>query len=146
MTGATRTLGPWRAGQLRVACLAQLLALAVVAVASVGVIHTAGFDEQTDWLNVAIAGVALAAITAGAWLQVGRRRVVARRTRLATANASVLDRPIARDAATPAPVATPAMSHYHRESCQLVRGKGAAPAPVIEHHRAERTPCAVCRP
>ena len=149
MTGGSSAgtlIGPWRSGQLRILCGAQVLAVAAVAIATIGATNTASFDEQTDWLNLAIAGIAFAALTAGAWLQLGRRRVIARRGRVAGSLAAAIDRPVAQGAGAFAPVATAEMSHYHRETCQLVRGKGAAPASVIEHHRAQRTPCAVCRP
>jgi hypothetical protein len=147
MTSAARALaGPWRTAQLRVVCLAQLLAVAVMVIATAGSSHTASFDVQTKWLTLAVAGLALAVVVSAAWLMLGRRRVVRRRAHLSNTVAAAFDRPAAGPGAARAPVATPQMSHYHRENCQLVRGKDARPASVIEHHRAQRTPCAVCRP
>jgi len=142
-----RTLaGPWRETQVRVVCAAQLLAVAAVLIATAGSAHTASFDEQTNWLTVAVAGLALAVVVSAAWLLHGRRRLVRRRAGLTTSIAVAFDRPAAGPGVHLAPVATAQMSHYHRETCQLVRGKGAEPASVIEHRRAQRTPCAVCRP
>lgn len=145
-TGTQALTGPWRTAQVRVVCLAQLLAVAVVLIATAGSSHTASFDVQTRWLTLAVVGLALAVMVSAAWLLLGRRHVVRRRARLSRAVAMAFDRPTAEPGAALAPVATDQMSHYHRDVCQLVRGKDARPASVIEHHRAQRTPCAVCRP
>ena len=138
--------GPWRTAQLRLVCVAQLLAVAAVVVATAGSAYSASFHEQTNWMSLAVAGLALAVTVSAAWLLLGRRRLVRRRVRLSASIAAALDRPVAEPDAARAPVAAPQMSHYHRENCQLVRGKHTEPASVIEHHRAQRTPCAVCRP
>jgi hypothetical protein len=142
-----RTLaGPWREAQLRVVCGAQLLAVAAVVVAAAGSAYTASFDEQTNWLTLAVAGLALAVVVSASWLLHGRRRLVRRRAGLTTSIAVKFDRPVTQPDVDLAPVASPQMNHYHRENCQLVRGKSVEPASVIEHHHAQRTPCAVCRP
>ncbi len=144
---AARALaGPWRAPQVRIVALAQAVAVVVVVVAAVGSARTGSFDEQTDWVVLGITGLAFAVVVSAAWIQLGRRTLVRRRTRVARSVAAVFDRPAATGGADLTPVATSQMSHYHRESCQLVLGKDAVRASVIEHHRAKRTPCAVCRP
>jgi hypothetical protein len=147
-TAAAPRAVPWAPAQLRTVMLAQILATALVAVAAYKSAHTGTFAEQSDWVVLGIAGVGGAGIVSTAWLLTTKRRVLRRRRRLVAAVQGTFE-PVGSarvEAEGFGPVAGASMSHYHRAGCQLVRGKAVEPSSVIEHHRAKRTPCAVCRP
>lgn len=138
---------PWRVAQVRVVVVAQVIATALVVLAANRAARTGSFDEQTDWVVLSVVGLAAAGVVSAAWLRTAQRRVAMRRARvLRTVNEAFRQVGADADAGDFAPVASPSMSHFHRAGCQLVRGKDVRPASVIEHHRAQRTPCAVCRP
>jgi hypothetical protein len=137
----------WRGAQVRVVVIVQAIASALVLVAAHQAARTGSFNEQTDWVVLGIAGLAGAALVSTVWLRYAQRRLAIRRARLVrTATATFGRVGMTDDAEDVAPVSSSSMSHYHRAGCQLVRGKDVRPASVIEHHRAKRTPCAVCRP
>jgi len=137
----------WVDGQLAGLCLAQLAAVALVVLASVGSARTGHLSTQSTWVAVGVVGVAVAAVSATAWLLLGNRRLTRRRTRLSAAVQRTFERRDVRPTDHEAqPVATQIMSHYHRRDCQLVRGKNARPDSVLAHRRANRTACEVCRP
>jgi hypothetical protein len=137
----------WRGAQVRVVIVAQVIASALVLLAAYKSARTGSFDEQTDWVVLGVAGLTGAALVSTIWLRYVQRRLVMRRARLVRTTDNTFARiGSTTDADDLAPVASRSMSHYHRSGCPLVRGKDVAPASVIEHHRAQRTPCAVCRP
>jgi|GEM_PF-6527618 len=142
-----RLPGLWAHGQLAGLCLAQAVAVALVVLASIGSGHTGHLSTQSRWVAVGVSGIAVAALSATVWLMLGNRRLIRRRTRLRASVVRTFGRRAVASAEHEAqPVAGETMSHYHRRDCQLVRGKNARPAPVLAHTRANRTPCAVCRP
>lgn len=138
---------PWRPAQVRVVVVAQLIATALVLLAANRSARTGSFEKQTDWVVFGVAGLAAAGVVSAVWLRAAQRRVAIRRARLVRTTDEAFHR-VGAAAETDhfAPVAAPSMSHFHRAGCQLVRGKDVRPASVIEHRRAQRTPCAVCRP
>jgi hypothetical protein len=150
MTGdrarSRRPAALWAQGQFAGLCLAQAGAAALVLTASLGTGRTGHLSTQTSWVAVGVAGIAVAAVSAAVWVLSGNRRLVRRRIRLSAAVGHTFRPRIVPGIETEEPVAGPTMSHYHRRDCQLVRGKDARPATAAAHQRAQRTPCAVCRP
>jgi hypothetical protein len=137
----------WRGVQIRIVVGAELIATAVVGFAAYKSTRTGSFSQQTDWVTVGVGGLAAAGLLSAIWLLRGRQRVARRRSILVdAANLAFAPAGAAVETDEFGPVASESMTHYHRAGCQLVRNKSVRAASVIEHHRAKRTPCAVCRP
>ena len=102
--------------------------------------------DQTDSLNVGVAGVIVVGVANAIWLLSGRRRVALRRRRLACLLATPCGVP---SASSPVPesrsgdlllgVAGGRLSH--RPGCPLLAGRATVPA-----GGKEQRPCGVCRP
>jgi hypothetical protein len=103
-------------------------------------------DRQVGWVILAIAGLALTVVTSISWLLVARRRIGQRRALYADQMLLVYTDSSQQLDDRNVLVATAAMTHYHLPSCQLVRGKSSRSDSLSSHQRAQRSPCAVCRP
>lgn len=132
--------------RVRLLYLVHAVALVLVGVAALGTSNTGDFSEQTNWTALAILGLLAGGLASTGAVLAGRREVGRRRAKLARTIAGVFDTASTPETADVSRFATPAMSHYHREDCPMVRAKGATSASISEHQRAERTPCAVCEP
>lgn len=134
----------WQPRRFRSLCLLQVVAVVVVVVAALGARNTGDFSEQTNWTALAVVGLMVGSLASSGWLLVGRREVGRRRARVARSAASLFDRPEIHGESDALRVATTVMTRYHRAECSMVRGKDAVPASIADHHRAERTACAIC--
>lgn len=132
--------------RVRLLYLVHAVALVLVGVAALGTSNTGDFSEQTNWTALAILGLLGGGLASTGAVLTGRREVGRRQAKLARTIAGAFERASTPDTADASRFATPPMSHYHREDCPMVRGKGPVAASIAQHQRAERTPCAVCEP
>lgn len=138
--------GLWAPRSLRLLFGAMVVAVILLAIASQGARSTTDFSQQTDWIVVGILGLAVASIAGTVWVMSVRQTLRRRRERATRAAAALFAVPEVGGVNDERRAATPAMRHYHRSDCSMVRGKDAALVPIAEHHRVQRTPCAVCEP
>lgn len=134
----------WSPQRFRALCVAQLVAIVLVQIAAYQIRNSGDFSEQSDWTTLAVLGLLAGVLASAAWLLTGRRSVGRRRACVSRSAAAVFDTPTMQSAEDPRRVASAAMTHYHRPACPLARGKDTFVAPVVEHQRSRRTPCAVC--
>jgi hypothetical protein len=117
--------------------------------------------RQAAWGAVGVAGTFGVAAASVLWVVTLRGAVARRATELRTAILLGKDvrigagpvtagHPVPRAPGSGEPVAalvaTATMVRYHRPDCRLAAGKGVEPAERVEHERAGRAPCGVCRP
>jgi len=141
-------LEPWSARDLRVA--AGWFAAGGIGVAAgwFGASGATDVRDQIAWAATAAIAIGVTAVAEMRWLLVGRRAIGQGRVLVTDIVARSMRANAARAAADDDTmlVAGPAMTHYHRPTCILVRGKatsGLAPAAIA---RCERDPCDVCLP
>jgi hypothetical protein len=105
--------------------------------------------NQIPAMNVAIISVVLANAASIGLLLAGRRAIGLRRQALLGEPAEVArERASAQPAnhAVGALVGGPGLLHFHRADCAMAAGRGWAAASAVNHGRAGRTACGVCRP
>lgn len=142
----------WQPGDAVAVLWTSIGGLAALVVSFIGVSGSDDRDTQTVWIAVGIGGVVLAAVGNAVWLAAGARAVAARRRSVvvrldAWAGPSTIAGPSFPATVTAGlPVATAAMTRYHRPDCPLVRGKPAEAADPTDHRARGRRPCGVCRP
>lgn len=136
----------WAPRSLRLLFGVNAVAVILLGIASQGARSTTDFTQQTDWIVVGVLGLAVASIAGTAWVMALRGTLRRRRERVTRAAAALFDAPDVGGVTDERRAATPVMRHYHRSDCSMVRGKDAVLVPIAEHHRVQRTPCAVCEP
>jgi hypothetical protein len=144
------TAVPWTRRDLTLWALLMLAAIALMLIAWNGASNELRFEDDLAWLQLAIAGVAIAALANVLFFLAARRRVRGLLVALlSSGSASVSPPPVLRSApmrGAAGLVAAPTMTHFHRPGCQLAAAKPVAIASRSEHERAGRQPCGMCRP
>lgn len=145
----SRGVPPWTSAELSRVMLSNALGLVLIAVSWYQVAGQLTTRDELAWLNLGILGVAIAGVSNAMWLLRGRRNVglarvmvlpdVPRRTRSAWSDRRVDDR-------EETPVASAAMTRYHRPDCPLVDGKKTTATSRRAHERAGKIPCELCEP
>jgi len=104
--------------------------------------------NQIVWATIGVVAVGLAAGSELWWLLRGRRAVGRAQRELIEALPRIGDDTgVLAAVDRPAPVvAGAAMTHYHRPSCLLVRGKTVNELTAAQVARTSRRPCDVCHP
>jgi hypothetical protein len=138
---------PWTRRDLVQFSVLSAVSLALLAAGWIGAGGEALFEDQTPFLNLAVAGLLVGAAGGALWLVTGLRAVRVRKARvkeLITARAgggAVAGAETASDRL----VSGPSMTRYHLAGCSLVAGKDVTAASQAEHERAGRRPCGMCR-
>ena len=101
--------------------------------------------RQFRWVAAGVVSIIVLGVVSATWILEGRRAVSRRRRRWMAEQRRRLAA-AAPVTAAPALVAGERMTRYHRPGCDLVAGKVLSAASRVEHERAGRRPCGVCRP
>ena len=133
---------PWSVGQVRVVLGLGLVGAVLVVVAYLGSADEARLEDQVAWINLAVAGLLVGGIAAGALLLAGRRAVGLRRLRLLHDPAPRAG-PVTDQVGGPM-VWLPGSSLVHRPGCQLVEGKDTDEVDATGARQLELRRCAVC--
>jgi hypothetical protein len=125
-----------------------LASLILLATAWYGASDTTNFVNQIYWIVLGIAGTVLLSFGALMFLLDGMREIRGRRLAvMQDLDAALSDAPQTAQVTRDLAVASSQMTHYHRGTCPLVRGKSV---PIIglsvTHLDAGRVPCGVCAP
>jgi hypothetical protein len=99
-------------------------------------------SDQIPWLNVSVAGMAVAGFANAGWL-FHRHRLFRRRARRLSALGSTT---LLRIPAGSGFVAVAGVTRYHRSECALVTGRAVRTAARADHEGLGRRPCGLCRP
>jgi hypothetical protein len=136
---------PWRLGDLLGLYVTVAIGAILLLLAWWGASGTGKFSSQIAWVNVGIFGLVVAGSGGAVWLLTGRRAVGERAQSLLPLGAArfVPETDVDGDGAMRL-VASPRMTRYHRDGCQLIVGKNVRPASEAEHRAAERRPCGMC--
>ena len=137
----------WRRADIVVLAGSFTAGLLLVAIGYWGVSGTRVLSAQMGSVWLASAGVVVSGTGVAAAVASGRRRLSQRRGVVLPDAADVVLEPGATTSAfTREPVTATGMTRFHRPDCSFVAGKAVTAAPVAEHQKANRQPCAVCRP
>jgi hypothetical protein len=144
-----RALRPWTAPLLSRLIGFNVVGFVLIAVSWYQVSGDVVLRDQLAWFNVGIVGLIVSGVGNGYWLlsgrsHVGRARMMVLPTR-ATRPRDGWGERLAEDLEN-RPVATPAMTRYHRPSCPMVAGKQTAATTRRAHETAGRLPCELCEP
>lgn len=107
------------------------------------------YADQVSGMNIAVAGVVVAAAGSIQMLLAGRRAVGVRRLavlgdlRGMPVRASV---PASDSSTSQDLVAGEGLRHFHRSGCTMAQGRSWSAASRPQHERAGRVACGVCRP
>jgi hypothetical protein len=145
----SRGIPPWTSAELSRVVVSNAVGLGLIGISWYQVAGQLTTRDQLAWLNVGILGVAIAGVANALWLLRGRRNVGLARVMVLPdvpprAAASWNNR-LAEDLENQ-PVASAAMTRYHRPSCPLVDGKTTTAASRRDHERAGKIPCELCEP
>ena len=141
MTDAT--FAPWTAGQVVVVAVANLTATITVGASALAARGRDGLGAQLTWVEVAVAGLLLLAVTNGYLFLLGRRAVGRRRAR-------VLPDVLARTAAPAARAEDgpwlwlPGTARAHVAGCPMIAGKPAKPVTTAAIRSKALRRCEVC--
>lgn len=104
--------------------------------------------KQMPWLNVAVAGLAVATFGQARWVLRGRKDLTAEITKVVAliAQRRSPEKSTARDALTTELVSAPGMRLYHRADCRFAAKKPVRAERRQNHEAAGRDACQVCRP
>lgn len=151
----TRPRSLWTADQVFGQAMASMLGAGMVLAAWVGASGTPRVDRQGAWLSLGVAGLVVAGAS-GAWfLLAGFRNVYTEvGDILAAGSPAVLGTVQAQGPASGGGqrvaagdvVAVAGTARFHRPDCVLVAGKVVELATEVEHVRAGRHHCHICRP
>ena len=107
-----------------------------------GVSGQAAFEGQIAPLNLAIVGVVLVGAGYAGWFLAGRRAVGARKRVLLARSTDVA----AAAGAVDPDGFVGSERLFHRVECAMSLDRSWAVRPRVDHERAGRRPCGVCRP
>lgn len=148
-TAPTRTTVPWTSSDATTAFVMTMLGAGAVSVAWWGASGTGRLDRQVMWTVVAVLGLIVIGVASFTWLLSGRRAVALRRENLL----DDVDRfvsPFGVRTSTSVDgmrfLTIAGSQRYHREGCQLVRGKDAARLPGDGSALDGLRPCEMCEP
>lgn len=143
---------PWSGRHLIGLAVAYTVALLLVGVGTYGAGGTGDQDEGVRWLAVSVAGLVIGGVANGLWLSWGRYRVAVTRHVLVGAHrpaprwTSGRTSVVGPVSAAELPVTHPESTRYHREHCELVRGRQLSRAAREQHEAQGRHACEVCEP
>jgi hypothetical protein len=145
----SRGIPPWTSAELSRVVLSNALGAVLIAISWYQVAGQLTTRDELAWLNVGILGVAVAGVSNAMWLLRGRRNIGLARVmilpdvppRSATRWSDRLSEDLENQ-----PVASAAMTRYHRPSCPLVEGKRTSATSRRDHERAGKIPCELCEP
>jgi hypothetical protein len=157
---------PWNANHLVGAMAAVTVGAVCLLVSWWGASGTWHISLEVAWMNLGLAGAVVIGATMATWVLAGRRALGKRQAIVVGAVEGML---LARGSVTPAGASSTTewtsrsspsstvhaddsmrlvwalgMRHYHREGCQLVRGKQTRAASLRAHEKAGRRPCGMC--
>lgn len=139
----------WRDSDVVMVSVTALIGVIAIIAAWFGASGSSSLTRQSLWLNLAVAGFAVASVGLCLWLMRGRRAVGERRVSLVALDPvdderdhpPALPRRSPIDTASLELVRAPGMRRVHDPACPLVAGKRVEPASL-----RDGAPCAVCTP
>jgi len=145
----SRGIPPWTSAELSRVVLSNALGAVLIGISWYQVAGQLTTRDELAWLNVGILGVAIAGISNAMWLLRGRRNIGLARVMILPdvppRSATHWSDRLAEDLENQ-PVASAAMTRYHRPSCPLVEGKQTSAMSRRDHERAGKIPCELCEP
>jgi hypothetical protein len=149
----TSSAALWTGRHLAALGVTYALALALVGTGAYCAGGTGNQATCVRWLATSVCGLVVAGIGNGLWVSRGRRRLAQRRHQILA-----FHRPPKRGAGnrrtmhSPRPVVEPLLvthresTRYHREGCELVRGREVIHGSRVELETQGCLACAVCEP
>ena len=145
----SRGIPPWTSAELSRVVLSNALGAVLIGISWYQVAGQLTTRDELAWLNVGILGVAIAGVSNAMWLLRGRRNIGLARVMILPdvppRSATRWSDRMAEDLENQ-PVASAAMTRYHRPSCPLVEGKQTSAMSRRDHERAGKIPCELCEP
>lgn len=139
---------PWRSDDVAQVLIANAIGAVLVAVGAWVAHRQDTPGQQLGWINLSLAGLAVAGVMNGLWLSRSRRALRAAIRNLwpsepaETWDSAAVNRPGSGEL-----VSAPGTERYHRASCPLVAGRPEVIARSRgEHDRAGLRACEVCSP
>ena len=148
-TASSRVTHPWPEQALILWALLSGIGVALVAAGWVLVRNESVYTDQVAGINMAIAGALVGGAGAIPMLLAGRRAVGVRRLAVL---GDLRDMPVrasawaSDDSTSRNLIGGEGLRHFHRAGCTMAQGRNWSAASRLEHERAGRVACGVCRP
>jgi hypothetical protein len=138
---------PWTPRHTQTVAVGYVLAGAALLGALRGASGATQVRNQIVWVTIGVIAVGAVAGAELWWLLIGRRAVGRAQRVLIESLPQHQDSNVVIAVRAPARVvAATAMTHYHRPTCLLVRGKNVSELTAADIARTDRRPCDVCGP